>query len=61
MSNLAEKFEGNAVPTEIEEKRWELFGNKEPRLRDEKHLEMAYEWLMRRGKIVSLEDEIESA
>jgi hypothetical protein len=54
MSNLSEKFEKNSLITEIEEieeKEWKLFENREAKLRDQKHLEMAYEWLRRRGKI----------
>jgi len=51
MSKLSEKFEENYLITEIEEKEWKLFENREAKLRDQKHLEMAYEWLRRRGKI----------
>ena len=51
MSNLLEKFEKNPVTTEIKEKEWELLGNREAKLRDQKHLKMAYEWLWGRGKI----------
>jgi hypothetical protein len=54
MGNLAEKSGENPVTTETEEKKWELFENREARLRDQKHLEMAYEWLRNRGKIVLL-------
>jgi hypothetical protein len=60
MSNLAEKSEKNPVTTETEEKKWELFENREARLRDQKHLEMAYEWLRNRGKIVLLKGAIEN-
>jgi len=60
MSNLAEKSEKNPVTTEAEEKKWELFGNREARLRDQKHLEMAHEWLRNRGKMVLLKGAIES-
>ena len=60
MSNLAEKSEKNPVATETEEKKWELFKNREARLRDQKHLEMAYEWLRNRGKRVLLQGAIES-
>ena len=60
MSNLAEKSEKNPVTTEAEEKKWELFGNREARLRDQKHLEMAYEWLRNRGKMALLQGAIES-
>ncbi len=60
MSNLAEKSGKNPVTTETEEKKWELFENREARLRDQKHLEMAYEWLRNRGKIVLLKGAIEN-
>jgi hypothetical protein len=60
MSNLAEKFETNAVTIETEEKKLELFENREPRLRDQEHLELACEWLRSRGKIVLLKGAIES-
>ncbi len=50
MSNLAETSERNPVTTKSEEKKWELFESWEARLRDQKHLEMAYEWLRSRGK-----------
>jgi hypothetical protein len=50
MSNLAEKSERSPFTTETEEQRWELFENWDARLRDQKHLEMAYEWLRSRGK-----------
>jgi hypothetical protein len=60
MSNLMEKFEKNPISTEIEEKEWGLFENREAELRNQKHLEMAYEWLRSRGKIVVLKGGIES-
>ena len=60
MSNLLEKFEKNSLITEIGEKEWELFENREAKLRNQKHLEMAYEWLRRRGKIELLKGRIES-
>jgi len=60
MSNLAEKSKKNPVTTEAEEKKWELFENREARLRDQKHLEMAYEWLRNRGKMALLQGAIES-
>jgi hypothetical protein len=60
MSNLAEKSEKNPVTTETEEKKWEPFENREARLRDQKHLEMAYEWLRNRGKMVLLQGGIKS-
>jgi hypothetical protein len=60
MSNLSEKFEKNPVTTEIMQKEWELFENREVKLRDQKPLEMAYEWLRSRGKIEQLKGRIES-
>jgi hypothetical protein len=60
MGNLAEKSGENPVTTETEEKKWELFENREARLRDQKHLEMAYEWLRNRGKIVLLKGAVEN-
>ncbi len=60
MSNLIEKFEKNPVATEIEEKERKLFENREAKLRNQRHLELAYEWLRSRGKIVLLKDGIES-
>jgi hypothetical protein len=60
MSNLAEKSEKNPVTTEAEEKKWEFFKNREARLRDQKHLEMAYQWLRDRGKMVLLQGAIEN-
>jgi hypothetical protein len=60
MSNLAEKPGKNPVTTEAEEKKWELFfKNREARLRDQIHLEMAYEWLRNRGKTDLLSSVIE--
>jgi len=60
MSNLIEKFEKNPVATEIEEKERKLIENREAKLRNQRHLELAYEWLRSRGKIVLLKDGIES-
>jgi len=60
MSNLAERHKKNPVAREIEEMRWEAFESKEARLRDQKHLEMAYEWLRNRGKKVLLRGAIEN-
>ena len=60
MSNLAEKSEKNPVTTEAQEKKCELFENREARLRDQKHLEMACEWLRNRGKMALLQGAIES-
>jgi hypothetical protein len=59
MNNLADKSEKNAVTIEIEEKKWELFENREAGLRDQEHFELAYEWLRSRGKIVPLKGAIE--
>lgn len=55
MGNPAEKFLENPVTTEMKGKKWELFENTEARLRNQEHLEKAYEWLRNRGKIVPLE------
>jgi hypothetical protein len=60
MSKLAEKCEKRPMTTEIEEKKRELFGNREAKLRDQKHLEMAYEWLRSRGKTALLKGATES-
>ena len=60
MSNLIEKFEKNPVATEMEEKERKLIENREAKLRNQRHLELAYEWLRSRGKIVLLKDGIES-
>ena len=60
MGNLAEKSWKNPVTVETEEKKWELFENREARLRDQKHLEMAYEWLKNRGKIGLLKGAIDN-
>jgi len=56
VNNLIGKFEKNPVATEIEEKEWKLFDNREAKLRDQTHLELAYEWLKSRRKIVLLKD-----
>jgi hypothetical protein len=60
MSHLAEKSEKNPATTETQEKKWEIFENREASLRDQKHLEMAYEWLRNRGKTDLLKGAIES-
>ena len=60
MGNLAEKSERNAVTIETEEKEWGLFENRGARLRDQKHFELACEWLRNRGKIVLLKGVVES-
>jgi hypothetical protein len=52
MGNPAERFGENRLITEIKEKERELFENREAILRNQKHLEKAYEWLRGRGKIV---------
>ncbi len=54
MDNPAEKFLEVPLTGEIKGKRWEFFENREARLRNQRHLEKAYEWLRRRGKIVPL-------
>ena len=60
MSHLVEKPEKTPVTPETEERKWEIFENREARLRDQKHLEMAYEWLRNRGKTDLLKGAIES-
>jgi hypothetical protein len=60
MNHLVEKIERKPVTAETEEKKWEIFENREARLRDQKHLEMAYEWLRSRGKTDLLKSAIES-
>jgi hypothetical protein len=60
MSHLAEKSERNPATTEPEEKQWEIFDNKEASLRNQKHLEMAYEWLRNKGKTDLLKGASES-
>jgi hypothetical protein len=60
MGNQAEKFLENPVTTEIKEKKRELFENREARLRNQKHLQKAYEWLRSKGKIVPLKGGTES-
>ncbi len=58
MSNPAEKFAETS--TERNEKKREFFENKEAKLRNRRHLEMAYEWLRGRGKIAPLKGEVGS-
>ncbi len=60
MSKLAEKREKHPVTIETEEKKWEPFENREARLRDQEHLELAYEWLRSRGKTLLLKGATES-
>jgi len=45
MSNLLENFVNNPIPIEIEKKEWRLSQNPASKPKDQKHLEMAYEWL----------------
>ena len=60
MSNSWGKPEKNDVTPEMEEMKWECFESGEARLRDLKHLEMAYEWLRKRRKPVPLKRATES-
>ena len=60
MGNLADKPEKNPVTEEMEEKKWEVFESTEARLKNQKHLEMAYEWLRNRGKQMLLTGAIEN-
>jgi len=60
MGNPAEKFLENPVTPELKGKKWELFENTEARLRNQEHLEKAYDWLKSRGKIVPLKGGTES-
>jgi CRISPR/Cas system-associated exonuclease Cas4 (RecB family) len=60
MSHLAEKSVKNPVTTEMEKKQRKIFENREASLRDQKHLEMAYEWLRSRGKTDLLKSAMES-
>ena len=60
MGNLAEKPKKIHITTEMDEKKCEFFESREARLRDQKHLEMAYEWLRNRGKMAQLQGAVES-
>ncbi len=60
MGNLAEKTGKNQTAAEMKEQKRELFESTEARLRDLKHLEMAYEWLRNRQKPVQLKHAIEN-
>ncbi len=60
MRDPAEKFAETSAITERNEKKREFFENKEAKLRNRRHLEMAYEWLRGRGKIVPLKGEVGS-
>ena len=54
MIKLRERIERNPVTGETKEEEWAFFENSEAKLRNEKHLELAYEWLRKRGKTVPL-------
>ena len=60
MANPAEKFGEVSVTKEINGKKLELPENREASLRNQRHLEMAYEWLRSRGEIVPLKPGAES-
>jgi len=60
MSNVIERSEKIPITTEMEDKKRELFENMEARLRDQKHLEMAYEWLRNRGKMTLSKGAVEN-
>lgn len=60
MGNPGEKFLEVPVATAVKGKRWEFSENREARLRNQRHLEKAYEWLRSRGKIVPLKGGAES-
>jgi len=47
MNDLMENFEINPITIEGKEKEWDLFKNSDSELKDQKHLEMANEWLIR--------------
>lgn len=50
MTSLMEAFEGNALTIEVREKEYEVLKKEQTTERDQKHLEMAYEWVMRETK-----------
>ncbi len=54
MRNQAERSRENPFTTEIKEKEREFLEDREARLRNQSHLEKAYEWLRSRGKTVPL-------
>ncbi len=60
MVNPAEKFKQISATKEGNRKELDLFENREARLRNQRHLEKAYEWLRNRGKIVPLKGGLES-
>jgi hypothetical protein len=49
MGNSMENSEKNPMTTGIREREWATSKNKESKLKDLKHLELAYEWLKRNG------------
>jgi hypothetical protein len=55
MRNPAERFRENPFTIEKKEKEREFLEDREARLRNQSHLEKAYEWLRSRGKTVPLE------
>ncbi len=57
MGSRGEQSKKNAVTIEKEER---FFLNRDARLRDQEHFEMAFEWLKSRGKIAHLESLSES-
>jgi len=60
MANPAEKFGEVSVTKEMNEKKLQFLENREASLRNQRHLEMAYEWLRSRGEIVPLKPGAES-
>jgi len=48
MTNLIETLERNALTIEAEEKEQEVLKKEEATAKDQKHLEMASEWLMKK-------------
>ena len=60
MSRLAEEPKKNHVTPGMQEKTREPLESTEARLRDLKHLEMAYEWLRNRQKPVQLKRAVEN-
>ena len=60
MSGLAEEPEKNHVTSGMQDKTKEPLESAEERLRDLRHLEMAYEWLRNRQKPVQLKGVVEN-
>ena len=58
MNKSVGRLKKSPVTKETEEKEWTFFENSEAKLRERKHLELAYEWLRRRGKTVPLKGRI---